>query len=193
MIGLEYLDPMVDFLCAVYYHPSEDGTITVHQLLTGDYGYPDFLSAGTGRTDSIETEVYSADPGKPEKENLLKILEQIVEDRRFLYGVPRVDRYTCYIGEEDWMRMMGGFQTKTTTTFTSRFIEFLRDSNLHPAPYDEEKGQWTAKCVSGYSHRMMIDAYSDEFGCGWCRRKGGQQELQEWIDENKLKANGNAH
>ena len=86
----------------------------------------------------------------------------------------------------EWELIVKKFSVKTTTTFNSSFLDFLREKGLHPKPFDEEKGQWVANCPSGAKHPIMINAYFDEFGCGWCKKKGGKQELKDWIQEINL-------
>ena len=51
--------------------------------------------------------------------------------------------------------------------------------NLRPAGQDTTA--WMANCPCGGQHWIMISTESIEFGCGYCRRKGGPEELRRFI------------
>jgi hypothetical protein len=39
-----------------------------------------------------------------------------------------------------------------------------------------------ASCPQGRNHWIMISPSHNEFGCGYCRRKGGPEELRAFYD-----------
>lgn len=60
-------------------------------------------------------------------------------------------------------------------------IKMARELGLDPSPAGHNDSAWMANCPSG-SHWMMISSSHNEFGCGYCRRKGGPAQLQEFYD-----------
>jgi hypothetical protein len=60
-------------------------------------------------------------------------------------------------------------------------IKMARELNLNPKPAGHSNTAWIADCPRR-SHWIMISASLNEFGCGYCRRKGGPKELKEFCD-----------
>ena len=55
-----------------------------------------------------------------------------------------------------------------------------RALHLNPHPEGPDANGWHANCPSGRGHSIMISASSDQFGCGYCHRKGGPDELRRF-------------
>jgi hypothetical protein len=60
-------------------------------------------------------------------------------------------------------------------------IKMARELNLNPKPAGHNNTAWIADCPRR-SHWIMISPSLNEFGCGYCRRKGGPKELKEFCD-----------
>jgi hypothetical protein len=58
-------------------------------------------------------------------------------------------------------------------------ITMARELKLNPKPAGHNKSAWIAACPRG-SHWIMISPQLNEFGCGYCCRKGGPKELKEF-------------
>lgn len=187
IVTLEYQDTMANFYLELRYELKYGGTLIVTQSLFSEEDYLQYKTTGKCEPSNQMQDAYPNNIHLPANENLKKVVEEIVEDRRFLYGTGFPVKYGNNFSRDDWDWIIERINAKTTTTFNSRFIDFLKEKNLNPQPHDEEKGQWIAKCPSGAKHPIMISAYFDEFGCGWCKRKGGKQELKEWIHEINMK------
>ncbi|WP_290793957.1 hypothetical protein [Halomonas sp.] len=56
-------------------------------------------------------------------------------------------------------------------------IVMARRLGLRPKPAGASPSAWYADCP-GKSHRLMVSSSSNEFGCGYCRVKGGTAELE---------------
>jgi hypothetical protein len=61
-------------------------------------------------------------------------------------------------------------------------IKMARELGLDPHPAGHNDSAWMAGCPQSGSHWIMISPASNEFGCGYCRRKGGPQELLAFYD-----------
>jgi hypothetical protein len=68
-------------------------------------------------------------------------------------------------------------------------IKMARVLGLDPRPAGHNDSEWLATCPRG-SHWIMISPGHNEFGCGYCRRKGGPQELRAFYDHVRCKGVG---
>jgi len=59
-------------------------------------------------------------------------------------------------------------------------INFCRTINLNPIPDGIHASNWIANCLSKGNHQMLLSTLTNEWGCGYCRKKGGLPELKEW-------------
>jgi hypothetical protein len=67
-------------------------------------------------------------------------------------------------------------------------IIYCAEQNLYPEPEDHSPHSWKANCPSGRQHHIMISTSSPEnhsWGCGYCKKKGGIEELKNWIETKK--------
>lgn len=66
-----------------------------------------------------------------------------------------------------------------------------RECGLNPNPSGTSGTAWLAQCP-GTNHFLMIGAAAGEFGCGWCKRRGGIDELRAFAAERRRKQNQKA-
>jgi hypothetical protein len=59
-----------------------------------------------------------------------------------------------------------------------------RELGLGPEPTGTGPVHWQARCP-GTNHPLYIQAATGMFGCGWCKRKGGEAELREFVAERR--------
>jgi hypothetical protein len=60
-------------------------------------------------------------------------------------------------------------------------LKLARELNLNPRPAGHNTTDWIANCPRR-KHSIMVSPSRDQFGCGYCRRKGGPIQLQEFYD-----------
>jgi hypothetical protein len=58
-----------------------------------------------------------------------------------------------------------------------------QQQQLHPKPTGFNEDSWTANCPSGGNHFIMVTTLKDEWGCGYCRKKGRILDLKKWVKE----------
>ncbi|QFU01037.1 hypothetical protein FIU83_05250 [Halomonas sp. THAF5a] len=63
-------------------------------------------------------------------------------------------------------------------------LVLARRLGLRPEPAGRSPSTWYADCP-GKSHRLMVSSRSDQFGCGYCRVKGGTAELEALAHQRK--------
>ncbi|EAQ42513.2 hypothetical protein [Polaribacter sp. MED152] len=66
-------------------------------------------------------------------------------------------------------------------------IQYLEKFHLYPNPLGNNERSWIAKCPSGGNHFLMVVTTTDEWGCGYYKRKGKLEELKKWLSEIKSK------
>jgi hypothetical protein len=62
----------------------------------------------------------------------------------------------------------------------SRILAAARAVGLRPEPVGTGVGNWVAGCP-GRSHTLMLRPRSEQFGCGYCKVKGGPELLAEFV------------
>jgi hypothetical protein len=60
-------------------------------------------------------------------------------------------------------------------------IKMARALGLDPRPAGHNDSAWMANCPRGV-HWIMISPSHNEFGCGYCHRKGGPEKLRAFYD-----------
>jgi hypothetical protein len=61
-------------------------------------------------------------------------------------------------------------------------VQMARELGLDPCPAGHNHSAWMAGCPRSRNHWIMISPSHNEFGCAYCRRKGGPQELRAFYD-----------
>ena len=59
-------------------------------------------------------------------------------------------------------------------------LHAARELGLGPEPSGTSPGSWQARCPAT-QHYLMIQAHNGEFGCGYCRWRGGVNELRKFV------------
>lgn len=186
LVTLEYFTPLGEVYLELYYilTASQKILILSRVLLDDEYGRnPDENECPFKE----EHEVY--DLTDHLHRNLVEIVENTIEKDRFINGIPRIYKTSQVFTTHDWERMSAQWVQKTVSKFTTPFIEFLKENSLFPRPYDQQRGLWTASCPNVAKHPLMLNVFQEKFGCGWCRKKGGLEELKEWMNEIRVHKN----
>lgn len=66
-------------------------------------------------------------------------------------------------------------------------IAFLRKNKLNPKPSGNNSNSWIAKCYSEGNHFIQVVTTKDEWGCGYCNKKGTITEMKKWLWEIAMK------
>jgi len=66
----------------------------------------------------------------------------------------------------------------------AEIIVLARRLGLRPEPAGQSPSAWYADCP-GKAHRLMISSSANQFGCGYCRVKGGLRELEALANQRK--------
>ena len=63
----------------------------------------------------------------------------------------------------------------------AQIVEVASELGLNPRPAGHNDSAWMADCPRG-SHTIMLSPSLNEFGCGYCRRKGDGAELAAFVE-----------
>ena len=64
-------------------------------------------------------------------------------------------------------------------------IKFCESVGLNPRPEGSSPTNWYANCPSGGAHPIMISTISQEWGCGYCKKKGDLIALKDWLNTKR--------
>lgn len=80
--------------------------------------------------------------------------------------------------------------TEIESNSNNEIVLYCKEQGMSPNPDpDQGPGFWSANCPSGGQHHLYFRATTNEWFCGYCKRNGKLKELQEWINEKRLKNN----
>ena len=71
----------------------------------------------------------------------------------------------------------------------SEIIKKARELGLNPKPTGTDPYHWQAQCPKT-EHFLLISTESNEFGCGYCKRKGTTDDLVAFVKEREKNQNG---
>ena len=169
LIDLIYYPSGFDYPVKLYYRTTDDGYI---QLAEGNEDKNHFISAQYKRTsDNL-------------KANLLYILKEHIKAHSSYSGYPEFidsilltkDEFDQFIGTLKSRKEI--IQRKAMHKKT-QFISFLEKLELHPRPSGGNEYSWECVCPNSKgNHQLMVSTLNDEWGCGYCRKKGTQNNFK---------------
>jgi hypothetical protein len=125
-------------------------------------------------------------------------LFQVLLQVRHPHSMPCAPYQGGLLPAEDLSREVAGFQAELERNRRSAevaesaalapILEIARRFGLGTTPAGQNPEAWRANCPCGGQHWIMISTGSGQFGCGYCRRKGGPDELRSFCEERGRKA-----
>jgi hypothetical protein len=124
------------------------------------------------------------------KDNIKFIVSANIKAHSHYHGFPKLTNSVVFNQMEfdDLIRELKNEKRLSATKAShseTPIISFLRMKKLNPTPSGNNPNSWVAQCPSGGSHFIMVVTKNDEWGCGYCKRKGKLPELKKWIQEIK--------
>ena len=126
------------------------------------------------------------------KENLMTILQEYVEFITLFEGQPSFLK-DGFLTEADYRQIINNIKgkhiknEKEARKNESPLLKYISTLNLELKPKGDSAYNWISKCPNGRKHFLMISTRNDEWGCGYCRRKGKLEDLKKWVDEIEQK------
>ncbi|WP_282071396.1 hypothetical protein [Polaribacter atrinae] len=124
------------------------------------------------------------------KEDIIYIVHQLIEAHYLYDGFPTLKDSVIFTQQEfqqiinDIKKSKSTEKEKASQNITP-LISLLRQHQLNPIPTGFNKNSWVANCPSRGNHFIQIVTSNDQWGCGYCKRKGGKEALEKWIQEIK--------
>lgn len=97
-----------------------------------------------------------------------------------------IDRDTFGAVVAKLKRELDGNARRASQEDGAEIVSMARILGLNPQPNGQGPHHWRARCP-GTNHSLYIQSGSDQFGCGYCRRKGDADELQAFYEERTSK------
>lgn len=122
------------------------------------------------------------------KENIIFVVKNNIEAHSPFIGYPRFQNSSVFTKQE-FEEIIATIKnekfaiSKNSLENITPLITFLKENNLNPIPSGDTPTNWKAQCPSGRGHFIMVSTKNDEWGCGYCCKKGKQAELESWLQE----------
>jgi hypothetical protein len=125
------------------------------------------------------------------KKDIIFIIKQYIEANQLYNGYPKLKDSIVFSHDEfdkiileikSPKNIKKGKASKKITPL----ISYTRQQQLNPKPTGFNENSWTANCPSGGNHFIQIVTTNDQWGYGYCHRKGGLIELKQWLQELKI-------
>ena len=88
-------------------------------------------------------------------------------------------------------RRLSARRQRASSFDRSSIVIMARELGLNPRPSGTGDTAWLANCP-GTNHFLMIGIASGDFGCGWCKWRGGIEDLRAFTEERRRKASNGA-
>jgi hypothetical protein len=124
------------------------------------------------------------------KEDIIYAVQQLIEATHLYDGYPTLKDSGIFTQQEfdkiiSDIKIPKTIEKAKATQKITQLISFLEQQQLNPKPTGFNENSWTASCPSGGNHFIQIVTTNDQWGCGYCKRKGGKEELEKWVQERK--------
>jgi hypothetical protein len=124
------------------------------------------------------------------KENIIFIVKENIEAHLLYHGFPTFEDSIAFTRQEfdviiQNMEAQKGSIIEQAKSMETPLIVYLREQDLYPQPTGNNPNSWIATCPNGGKHFIQVVTTNDQWGCGYCKRKGNQTELEKWLQELK--------
>ncbi len=131
-------------------------------------------------------------PPHPDDHSAACELFEILTASRALASWPAGFTAPGLLSEEEYGRILATLDAEFSSNAEaaraeeSQLVVVARELGLNPEPSGEGPHHWRAHCP-GTNHSLMISSSSDQFGCGYCKVKGGAEKLREFVAARRAK------
>ena len=137
--------------------------------------------------------------GEDLKSNLSYVLTRYIEVYLMFDGYPRFVECKLFTRSE-FNIILSNFKNEIRVIKSkakkrhSPLIGYLRKLNFKPEPTGNTEYSWVIGCPNANKkHFLMISTLNDEWGCGYCKKKGKIDEFKLWLHEIKVKNYNKKH
>lgn len=140
---------------------------------------------------------FAASPIADELSACLNLLDHLFRARLGFYW-PRKLSVAGIVKEADFNKLLGQIDRELKDNAEkarqkeTEIIRVARELTLCPEPTGKDPVYWQARCPE-MNHPIYINSVDNSFFCGWCKRKGGIEELRAFAEERKGRAKNSLH
>jgi hypothetical protein len=125
------------------------------------------------------------------KKDIIFIIKQYIEATQLYNGYPKLKDSIVFSHDEFdkiilEIKSPENIEKGKASKKITPLISYTRQQQLNPKPTGFNENSWTANCPSGGNHFIQIVTTNDQWGYGYCDRKGGLIELKQWLQELKI-------
>lgn len=134
--------------------------------------------------------VYAVPKQYDENTACLKLLEKLFAHS--FSGTPTKFLKSGIVTKDEFESILGKIKSafekniKDAHKNETEIVKAAKELKLYTRPDGSNPGYWLATCP-GTNHSLLLNASLDEFWCGYCNRKGGIDELREFVKERMEK------
>ena len=137
-------------------------------------------------SNALSETTYSIKDGINKKEVITIITTQF-ESTLLYSGLPRFES-PGFLTEDDFNKIISGIKDELDQAIDlanaskNSFINYLESQSLNLKPSGHNKHSWLSDCpFSNQKHFMMVSTKENTYGCGWCKKKGNQADLENYF------------
>ncbi len=119
---------------------------------------------------------------------LEEFLVNLMSYRKNFLGTPLFDKSDVFTKKEFDAMLKKGIELMDErdelaklSNADNELIIYCKSIQLYPEPVGSSPTNWKANCLGG-NHHIMISTKSNEWGCGYCGKKGDLNELKKWYE-----------
>lgn len=127
------------------------------------------------------------------KSNLRNILINYIEANRFFNGYPNFISSTLFSVSE-FSDLIASVKNEKATIknkavqLRTPFIDYLEEMDFNPKPTGNTEYSWKIGCPNAKGKQfLMISTLNDEWGCGYCKKRGALEDFRNWFRELEKK------
>lgn len=125
-----------------------------------------------------------------EEEAVIAMMPRLIEGCRAYAGTPKLVS-PGLLSEEQFAELMRAIDSKwdairdaNSTQAAAAVVVSARSLGLSPSPSFRQESMWDANCP-GTHHQLLLNTARNEFWCGYCRRSGGIDALEDFVKERR--------
>ena len=140
-----------------------------------------------------EPTLYKAEESIPkapflDKKQVVALFRKKFESLRLFNGIPKFVS-GGYLKETDFKAIILEItrvlaeNNALAKSIKTPLLRYLEAQGLQPKPSGLDAHAWLAACpFSNKKHFMMVSSKTNTYGCGWCKKKGGQASLVAYFE-----------
>ncbi|MCP3877671.1 MAG: hypothetical protein GY701_04655 [Sulfitobacter sp.] len=174
------IDSVTELVCFKRTQKNDELWVAYPEISTGKVSFPEILDYSEVKGCAVRAPRGGSEPDAARR--LFKVLVR----SRVGYGWPACWHTGDLIDEHTYTKLLEELtqglnrNAEAAREREAPVIVMARRLRLDPQPTGTSPTAWQARCP-GTHHYLYISNTTNTFGCGWCKRKGGPEELVSFV------------